>query len=175
MFNFYISIIFLLLIANCSCKFDLNNLLEEIENPYSVLQIAPWSSIGEIKKQYRKLTSINHGDKPMGSTEKFVKIRNAYDKIFELRNIINNIEETSKFDRIMDLAEKTRNDFFQITIFLIILYVIFAYVSKIYFFCFSFFYNFNNIVYPHLFSGLFFSIVISLIAVNWRIIIAKIF
>lgn len=47
-------------------------------DPFEILKIEPTASMGEIKKQYRKLSLIYHPDKETGDEKEFMKLSKAY-------------------------------------------------------------------------------------------------
>lgn len=55
-------------------------------NYYSILQIANFSSLSEVKKAFRKLAIIYHPDKYDGSTDKFLSIYEAYSFLSDINN-----------------------------------------------------------------------------------------
>jgi len=48
---------------------------------WKILQLIPPKTKGEIKKQYYKLSLKYHPDKANGSNDKFIKLKDAYDKL----------------------------------------------------------------------------------------------
>lgn len=74
-------------------------------NYYSILEIKNFSSLGEIKKAFRKLAIIYHPDKYNGSPDKFLLIYEAYSYLSdfqkkkyydkELNDFLNTSNETS--------------------------------------------------------------------------------
>ena len=48
------------------------------------LNLIPPKTLKEIKKQYRKLALLYHPDKPRGNHEKFIKIKNSYENLYNL-------------------------------------------------------------------------------------------
>jgi molecular chaperone DnaJ len=50
-------------------------------NPYDVLGLDRNAGQEEVKKQYRKLARLYHPDKNAGSEEKFLEVKDAYDRI----------------------------------------------------------------------------------------------
>lgn len=49
---------------------------------YRILGLKPGASKAEIKKAFRKLAHIHHPDKKTGDTDRFKKIINAYETLF---------------------------------------------------------------------------------------------
>jgi curved DNA-binding protein CbpA len=83
-------------------------------NPYSELSIPPWSTFAEVKKRYLSLVKKYHPDKvadQKDSSEKFMRIQKAYDKIKKKRKIDNDedFEETTMKNLINVLSERIVN------------------------------------------------------------------
>lgn len=83
-------------------------------NPYSELSIPPWSTFAEVKKRYLSLVKKYHPDKVADqkeSSEKFMRIQKAYDKIKKKRKIDNDedYEETTLKNLINILSERIVN------------------------------------------------------------------
>lgn len=77
----------------------MNDINQNKENLYDILQIKPNASIDTIKKSYKKLSLKYHPDKQINSNltveeknDKFIKIRNAYE-------ILSDSDKRQKYDR----------------------------------------------------------------------------
>jgi DnaJ-domain-containing protein 1 len=53
----------------------------ELDDDYKTLKLIPPKTFTEIKKQYRKLALKYHPDKPCGNHDKFIKIKDSYNRI----------------------------------------------------------------------------------------------
>jgi hypothetical protein len=72
-----------------SLLFNLEDIKNELSNPYRVLNIAPWSSNKQIKEAYNSLVKKLHPDKNENTKEQFIEVQKAYEKLkanFDLDN-----------------------------------------------------------------------------------------
>lgn len=70
-------------------------------DPYVVLGVSPGASKEEIKKAYRSLSKKHHPDKKGGSSEEFVKISEAYERLmnpYDKRNLADRRANPAGFD-----------------------------------------------------------------------------
>ena len=79
-------------------------------DPYAVLGVSPGASKEEIKKAYRILSKKHHPDIDGGSSEEFVKITEAYERLsnpYDKRNLADRRAEPAGFDPWFSFFVKT--------------------------------------------------------------------
>jgi DnaJ-class molecular chaperone len=83
-----------------------------VDNYYSILGVDITSTINEIKKAYLTLAHIYHPDHNKGnleSTEKFLKIKNAYEKLKDVSFRINYDKSLAKEINFIKLTDEYKN------------------------------------------------------------------
>jgi hypothetical protein len=105
--------LFVIFVSFYLAKADEDDYESILENPYRVLELAPWSSIEVVRKRYNELAKKYHPDMKTGSNSKFMKIQSAYEQIKSARKL--NDEEDNLLKNIV-------SDFFYsvISVFLIL-------------------------------------------------------
>jgi hypothetical protein len=79
--------LFVIFITFYLAKADEDDYESILENPYRVLEIAPWSSMEVVRKRYNELAKKSHPDMKSGSSSKFMKIQSAYEQIKSARKL----------------------------------------------------------------------------------------
>lgn len=103
------------------------NYFEEVStdfssSPYYELGISPWSTFEEIKARYKELIKKYHPDKSgSDSSDKFMRIQKAYEKIKNKRKIKN--EEDFEESRLNNILSLSIDGLFNIIILTLVLYV----------------------------------------------------
>ena len=63
-----------------------NEDVPNINDDWQTLKLIPPKTLGEIKKQYRKLAKKLHPDKPSGNHTKFIELNTAYNNLISIQS-----------------------------------------------------------------------------------------
>jgi hypothetical protein len=147
-------------------------------NPYSILGVAPYYSLKEIKEKYLELMTLNNPDKFSFNKEdlktNFEKIQKAFEEIRETRNDEDEEDDGFIYGYFFAIKKCIWSIFFAVTI-VMINYIIINIAYEIFSFTYTFLVIFIFILFPneyffaHLFENeetlYFFSLLISLVIV----------
>jgi hypothetical protein len=181
-----LTFLFSLLLQIAKIKlFSLEEIQNELSNPYRVLGIAPWASSKEIKTKYTELVKKYHPDHSTGteSQKKFMEVQKAWERIKTRNKIIDN--EDTEDNRIVDVLTHLLMMVLLVSLILFAVYVclwlsytLFLYSWRYMFFLVTLMSLFEFVI-PHYFDSFTKELIIgsttSLVIVNFRRILSILF